>query len=252
GYLLALDSTTLATKSKVFLKDPRNGNANPAHLIDQSTATPMVAPDGTVFYGIFGNPYNGSRGFLLHFSADLSTEYTPGAFGWDDTPSVVPAMMVPSYHGTSHYLVFLKYNNYVAGETGSTGGDGVNQIAVLDPYASQPDIRNDSDSNLQVMNEVLTMAGPTPDTYWVNHGYPNAVGEWCINATAVDVANKIILVNSEDGNVYRWDLTTNPLPQAVMVTVGIGEPYTPTAIGPDGTVYAINGGTLFALGGLTN
>jgi hypothetical protein len=249
GYLLALDSTTLATKDKVFLKDPRNTNANNAGLLDVSTATPMVAPDGTVFYGIFGNPYNGSRGFLLHFSADLSTEYTPGAFGWDDTASIVPTSMVPSYHGTSPYLIFSKYNDYVAGEVGGSGGDGVNKVAVLDPFASQPDPNNDGDSSLQVMKEVLTMPGPTSDTYWVNQGYANARREWCINDTVVDPRTKSILVNSEDGMVYRWNLVSNTLTQGVMVTTGVGEPYTPTLVGPDGTVYAINGGSLFALGG---
>jgi hypothetical protein len=252
GYLLALDSITLATRYRVFLKDPRFNNANNAGLLDISTATPMVAPDGSVFYGIFGNPYNGSRGFLLHFSADLATEYTSGAFGWDDTASIVPSSMVPSYHGTSPYLVFSKYNNYVAGETGSSGGDGVNKVAVLDPFATQADPNNDSDGSLQVMRGVLTMPGPTPDTYWVNQGYTNARREWCINDTVVDPRTKSILVNSEDGNVYRWDLVSDTLTQAVNVTVGIGEPYTPTLVGPEGIVYVINGGSLFALGGLTH
>ena len=57
-----------------------------------------------------------------------------------------------------------------------------------------------------------------------------------------------ILVNSEDGNLYRWDLATNPLTQSILLTSGIGEAYTPTAIGPDGTVYAINNATLFSIG----
>src|SRR5207245_8081453 len=105
GYLLGLDSTTLATRYQVFLKDPRYNPGAPgpnnAGLLDVSTATPMVAPDGSVFYGVFGKPYNSSRGFVLPFSADLATESTPGAYGWDDTASLVPTAMVPSYHGTS-------------------------------------------------------------------------------------------------------------------------------------------------------
>ena len=36
--------------------------------------------------------------------------------------------MVPSYPGTSRYLLMTKYNNYAG-----VGGDGVNKIAVLDP-----------------------------------------------------------------------------------------------------------------------
>src|SRR6202011_4676484 len=41
---------------------------------------------------------------------------------------------------------------------------------------------------------------------------------------------------------------TNTFTQVVPLTTGIGEAYTPTLIGADGTVYAINNGTLFAVG----
>jgi PhoPQ-activated pathogenicity-related protein len=252
GYLVALDSTTLQLKTnstggmeREFLQDPRNGNN--AGLLDDSSAAPMVAPDGTVFYGTFANPFNGSRGFMLHFSGDLSTEYTPGAFGWDDTASIVPASMVPSYHGTSSYLIMTKYNNYTSAEVGPSGGDGVNLIAVLDPYATQADTRNDGDPNLQVMREVLTIAGPTPDTQFLGQT-PNAVREWCINTAVVDPGTDSVYANSEDGNLYRWNLATNTLSQVVNLTPGLGEAYTPTMIGPDGTVYAINDATLFAVG----
>ena len=70
----------------------------------------------------------------------------------------------------------------------------------------------------------------------------------CINTAAVDPATKSVMVNSEDGKLYRWDLTTNTLTQAITLTTGIGEAYTPTAIGSDGTVYAINGAILNAIG----
>ena len=56
------------------------------------------------------------------------------------------------------------------------------------------------------------------------------------------------MANSEDGNLYRWDLTTNTLSQMVTLSSGIGEAYTPTVIGPDGTVYAINQAILNAVG----
>ena len=49
------------------------------------------------------------------------------------TGSVVPASMVPSYHGTSSYLIMTKYNEY-AGYGGTTGQ---NMLAVLDPNATQ-------------------------------------------------------------------------------------------------------------------
>ncbi|HEY6248317.1 MAG TPA: Ig-like domain-containing protein [Candidatus Angelobacter sp.] len=248
GYLLGLDSTTLATKSKVFLKDPRNSNANNATLLDDSTATPLVGPDGDVYFGIMGNPFNGSRGFMLHFSSDLTVEKTPGGFGWDNTPGIVPASMVPSYTGTSSYLLFSKYNNYA--NAGNDSGDGVNRIALLDPNATQVDAHSTSNGML-IMREVLTVIGPTADKENRGPSLPNAVREWCINTPAVNPATNSVFMPSEDGHIYRWNLVNNSLSQFLQLNVGIGLPYVPTVIGPDGTVFTLNGGTMSALGNIS-
>jgi hypothetical protein len=56
------------------------------------------------------------------------------------------------------------------------------------------------------------------------------------------------MANSEDGKLYRWDLTTNSFSQVITLSTGVGEAYTPTVIGPDGTVYAINQAVLDAIG----
>ena len=56
-----------------------------------------------------------------------------------------------------------------------------------------------------------------------------------------------MLANNEDGKMYRWDLASNTLSETIMLTAGLGEAYTPTLIGVDGTVYAINNATLFAI-----
>jgi hypothetical protein len=236
GYLIGLDSTTLATKYTVFLRDPRNNNA--AEIIDEGTSSPMVAPDGDVYFGVRANPNNGARGFLLRFSGDLSVTKTPGAFGWDYTPGLVPASSVPSYSGTSAYLLFCKYNDYFTGD-----GSGVNRVALLDPNSTQID-PHVSAQGLVEMREVLTVIAPTPDP---DVNVP-AVKEWCINAPAVNPATNSVFFNSEDGHAYRWNLATNSLDQAIILNQGIGQPYVPTVIGPDGTVYTLNGGTLFALG----
>jgi Bacterial Ig-like domain (group 3)/Divergent InlB B-repeat domain len=241
GYLLGLDATTLSTKYRVFLKDPRD-HLNNAGILDLSTASPTVAPDGDVYFGIYVNG-NGSRGFLLRFSGDLAVEKTPGGFGWDYTPAIVPASMVPLYTGSSTYLIFSKYNNYATGD-----GDGVNRIALLDPNATQID-PHPSANGLVEMREVLTAIGPKPESE--DSSFPYAVREWCINTAAVNPATNSVFAPSEDGHLYRWNLATNSLEQAAVLTSGIGEPYVPTVIGPDGTVYTLNGGTLFALGGLT-
>jgi len=239
GYLLALDSTTLKTLKAARLIDPWSGlNAT---ITDESSATPTVGPDGDVYFGVLENPFpsHNDRGWLLHFDRTLNQQKIPGSFGWDDTASIVDASLVASYHGASSYLLMTKYNNYA--DFGI--GDGVNKIAVLDPNATEPDPLLPVTS---VMNEVLTIKGVTPDPDFPH--LPGAVREWCINSAAVDPITKSILANSEDGKLYRWDLTTNQFSQRITLTAGIGEAYTPTVIGSDGTAYAINDAILFAVG----
>jgi hypothetical protein len=235
GYLVALDSETLTPLSRVRLRDAKDPNQL-AIVTDDGTSSPTIGPDGDVYYGVLPATVNHFRGWMLHFSADLQTTKTPGGFGWDDTPSIVPSAAVAAYAGTSSYLLLTKYNDYA-----STGGQGQNRMAILDPFATM----TDPISGATVMKEVLTVLGPTPDHDFP--GNPLAVREWCINTAAVDPIGRSAFVNNEDGKLYRWDLVTGTLADSVALTSGIGEAYTPTLIGPDGTVYAINNGTLFAV-----
>lgn len=238
GYLVALDSRTLTPLAKVRLKDAANTN-NDATMSDNGSSSPTIGPDGDVYYGQRENPpgANHFRGWLFHFNSALTQTKIPGAFGWDDTASIVPAAMVPAYNGTSSYLIMSKYNNYAG------AGDGVNKIAILDPQSSMID----PITGTTVMQEVLTKTGPTPDAA-VTNNFPNAVREWCVNTVAIDPFTKSVLVNNEDGIMYRWNLSSNTLTESVNLTAGIFEAYTPTVIGPDGIVYAINNAILFALG----
>ena len=232
GYLAAVDSRNLTPINRVRVKDPVS-HAD-GYVMDNSTASPVVGPDGDVYFGILENPFpnNDDRGWLLHFNSTLTVEKIPGAFGWDDTPSVVPAKMVPSYTGTSPYLLFSKYNNYIGI---GPQGDGQNRIAILDPRNSM----TDPITGGAIMEEILTILGPTVEG--------TGRTEWCINSAAVDIASKSIIANNEDGILYKWNLVTNTLSQ-IRLTAGVGEAYTPTVIGVDGTVYAINDAVLFAVG----
>lgn len=235
GYLLALDAATLATKAGQQLRTPLG---QLARVSDSSTASPMVGPDGDVYYGVLDaalDAHNG-RGWLLHFDASLGLGKTPGSFGWDDTPSLVPASCVPSYTGGSSYLLLVKYNNYY--QIGS--GDGRNRMAVLDPQAGQSDFILPA---VTVMKEVLTVTGPTPDL-----DTPGGVREWCVNTAVVDAQTRSALVNNEDGRLYRWDFTSNTLVEPVKLNDGLGQAYTPTLMGPDGVVYSINNAQLHAVG----
>jgi hypothetical protein len=235
GYLLALDSATLAPVGRVALVDPNLGT--PARVSGDATSSPVVGPDGDVYYGVLeaNLPSHNNRGWLLHFDSTLTQTRIPGSFGWDNTPTIVPASAVPSYTGTSTYLLATKYNNY----GGAGSGNGQNRMAILDPFAELPD----PISGRQVMAEVMTILGPTPDA-----NYAGGVREWCVNTGAFDPATRSMLINNEDGYLYRWDLSTNTLSQRIRFNNGLGQSYTPTAIGADGTIYSINAGVLFAVG----
>jgi hypothetical protein len=92
------------------------------------------------------------------------------------------------------------------------------------------------------MREVLTILGPTFES-----GTSGPVEEWCVNTAAVDPLTNSVLVNSEDGYLYRWDVSSNRLTQRIQLTSGVGEAYTATVIGADGAVYAVNNAVLFSI-----
>jgi hypothetical protein len=180
-------------------------------------------------------PAHSFRGWLLQFDAGLAPAGAPGGFGWDTTASVVPASMLPQYTGGSSYLLALKYNSY-----GGVGlGDGRHRVAIVDPNDAQPD----QFSSTFVMREVITVLSPTDDD-----NYGGGRTEWCINTAAVDPATSSVLMNNEDGYLYRWHLPSNTLAQRIRMNNGYAQSYTPTAVGADGRVYAVNNARLFSVG----
>jgi hypothetical protein len=233
GYLAALHSATLAVRGKVLLLDPKSGK--PASMSDQGTSSPVVGPDGDVYFGVLGETDSPVRhrslGWLLHFDAALATTKTPGGFGWDTTPAIVPASAVGGYAGSSPYLLVTKYNEYAQGQ---------HRMAVLDPNAAQADRY---EPGVPVMREVITILSPSR----VSASSP-VLHEWCINAAAVDAATRSVFMNSSDGYLYRWDLATNTLAERFNLNTGYFQLYTPTVLGPDGRVYAINNAVLMAVG----
>jgi hypothetical protein len=234
GDLLALDSVTLATRAKVPRLDPNGGTR--ATVSDDITASPTIGPDGDVFFDVLDTRFgtHNARGWLLHFDATLAQSRVPGGFGWDDTALIVPASTVVPYTGALSYRLAVKHKNY--DRIGS--GQGENRVAVIDPNASQVD----PISGLAIMGELLSILGPTFEV-----GSSGPVKEWCINTMAVDPLTQSILVNSEDGVLYRWSLASNSFTRRIRLTAGLGEAYTPTAIGADGAVDAVNNAVLFSV-----
>jgi hypothetical protein len=76
-------------------------------------------------------------------------------------------------------------------------------------------------------------------------GSPNAT---TINSAVAGPADHSVIANNEDGILYRWDLARNTLAEQIRLNRPRAEAYTPTIVGPDGTVYAINNATLYAIG----
>jgi len=222
--------------------DPGVNHAGGGRVLDDSSASPTVAPDGSVFYGAYSR-YNYAQGHLMHFSA--SGQYL-GAyrFGWDLTPGIV------SHGGT--YSVLIKDNQY--------GGLG-----------SYCDVETVCPSDRTVAN-----SGGYPEAYFItqlNHNlnvewrfqntntlsctrqpdgsvtcvsdHPNGF-EWCVNAMAID-ANGVVYANSEDGNLFALN-PDGTLKQKIFQQLALGAAYTPASIGLDGKIYSQNAGHLFVVG----
>src|SRR6185437_28978 len=85
-----------------FGVDPATNEPPPARVLDDSSSTPVVAPDGSIFYGAY-TLYNWAQGHMMHFSAngDFLNAFN---FGWDNTPAIYP-------HGGTYSLIF-KNNHY--------------------------------------------------------------------------------------------------------------------------------------------
>jgi hypothetical protein len=221
--------------------DPSQNRPGSGRVTDDSTSTPAVAPDGSVFYGAYSR-YNYFQGHLMKFSAQGSY-LGAWPFGWDMTPTIWP------HDGT--YSVIFKENHY------TDGGSYCN----VDSFCP-PDRTANNPAYPEAYYITQLSANLTPEWQYLSTNtdscsrdangtvtcvsdHPNGF-EWCINDAAVD-GNGVVYVNSEDGGLYTIQ-QGGTVKDHLFLKLAIGAAYTPLSIGGDGKIYTQNAGHLFVVG----
>ncbi len=223
--------------------DPAQNTMPAARVLDDTSSSPTIAPDGSILYGSFTR-YDFARGHLVKFSP--SGQFLGSySFGWDTTPGIYP------HDGT--YSIIIKDNEYGGGPQ---FGSYCYTDAVCPPRQNGPFFMTRLSPNLNVewkfQNTNTQACTRNPDgtiTCVPNSSgnqWPNVGFEWCINAPVVD-ANGVIYANSEDGNLYALN-SNGTLKGAIFLQLALGAAYTPLALGPDGKIYTQNAGHLIVVG----
>jgi hypothetical protein len=213
--------------------DPTTNERPAGAVIDLATASPVVAPDGSVLYGAYTR-YNYSRGHLMHFSAGGSF-LDAYDFGWDVTPGIY------AHDGT--YSVVIKDNHY---DVGSYCGSATScPSAPGGPYRiTQLDARLAPEWSFENPNQTsCTRAADGSTTCVADH--PRGF-EWCINAPAID-SEGTVLANGEDGVLYAIRQGGQEA-ATLFLRESVGAAYTPLSIDGQGRVYAENFGSLYVVG----
>ena len=213
--------------------DPATNEPPAGRVIDQSTSSPTVTPDGGVLYGAY-TTYNFARGHLFRFSASgqFMAAYD---FGWDTTPAI--------YQHDGTFSVVLKDNHY---DTSSYCSDP-NFCPAAPPgpyYITQLSAGLVPEWKFQNTNTKSCHRNPNGSLSCVSD-HPNGF-EWCINAPAIDIRGSVY-ANSEDGNLYVIHQGGTSAAN-IFMNLAIGAAYTPLSLGPDGKIYTQNDGHLFVIG----
>jgi uncharacterized protein (TIGR03437 family) len=221
--------------------DPATNRAGDGTVLDSSSASPTVAPDGTILYGSYTR-YNYSQGHLMHFDANGNFLNAFG-FGWDYTPGIY------SHDGT--WSVVMKNNHY--GDGGSYCDDPTVCPAdrtVTNPASPEAYFISQLSSSLTLEwslqnTNTLSCSRNGDGTLACVSDHPRGF-EWCVNAPVID-ANGTVFANSEDGNVYQIG-QGGVVKAKIFQQLSIGAAYTPASLGGDGKIYTQNDGHLFVVG----
>ena len=218
GVLLPPNGTPGGCRAGAFTGvDPSDNTIGAGRVNDDSSSSPLIALDGSIFYGAYTR-YNYSQGHLMHFSShgDYLGAYP---FGWDVTPAIAP-------HGNS-YSIITKENHYNVGSYCDSGSFCSNIRRANDPFGF-----------------FVIRLTPALQVEWQLPNPNNQ--EWCVNGPAID-RDGVAYMNAEDGFLYAIN-ADGTLRQAISLTPAFGQAYTPLAIDDRGRVYAEKAGILFVVG----
>jgi hypothetical protein len=220
---------------------PDTNSLPSGRVLDDASSSPVVAPDGSVFYGSYTR-YNYAQGHMLRYSStgQFLNSYI---FGWDVTPAIYS-------HGGTYSLV-TKDNHY--GEVGSYCNDDA--VCPPDRNASNPGYPEEY--FVTQLSPALTVEWRYKNTNTLSctRNPNNSVTcvddhpfsfEWCVNAPAID-SNGVVYANSEDGNLFAIN-QGGTLRDKIFQQLAIGAAYTPASIGGDGKIYSQNDGHLYVVG----
>ena len=207
-------------------------------MSDDSTASPVVTPDGHILYAA-GTRYNYGQGHLMMFTASgqFAASYPAG---WDCTPAVVS-------RGSS-YAIVVKENRY---NVGSYCNDRVHCPLRNHSVPDNPEqyFITQLDEALSVewrfrSNNTTSCSRDAAGLLRCVDDHPYGF-EWCVSAVAVD-RDGTIYANSEDGYIYATD-RNGKVRERLFLQLALRAAYSPVSIGSDGTIYTLNDGVLFVV-----
>lgn len=233
--------------------NPETNRPGDGNVLDQSSSSPTVSPDGNVLYGSYTR-YNIARGHLIKFNGQTGAVMSFFDFGWDSTPAI--------WSHDGNYSIVIKDNHY--DEEGGfycspSPAVPVSQIVCASTgVPAGPFYITQLNANLVpewkfLSTETRSCTRNADGTLSCVADHPNGF-EWCINAPAID-RNGTVYANSEDGNLYKlpqghtgvFDMRS-PDVSRIFLNLALGAAYTPLSLDHVGRIYTENDGHLFVVG----
>jgi len=237
--------------------DPGINLPGGGRVLDDSSSTPAVGPDGSVYYGAYTR-YNWAQGHMMKF--DKNGNYK-GAylFGWDETPSIAVGQNTNcGIDNTNCYALVIKDNHYggLGAYCNNPTSDPNNPACSPDRNGTQPQLPTELfitqlDQDLNVLWKFKSTQHdsctrqPDGSITCQPNTHPDGF-EWCVNGHSVDT-NGVVYANSEDGFLYAIN-QGGTLKKRIFQQLALGAAYTPTSMGSDGKIYSQNKGILFVVG----